>query len=93
MLLTFFFLSLAVLLDFPDGTVGKESTCNAGYTRDTGSIPGLGRSPGEGNGNPFQILAWEIPWMEEPDGVTRESGYDLETETNNSTIFINKGLL
>ena len=30
---------------------GKESTCNAG---DTGSIPGLGRSPGEGNGNPLQ---------------------------------------
>ena len=30
---------------------GKESTCNAG---ETGSIPGLGRSPGEGNGNPLQ---------------------------------------
>ena len=30
---------------------GKESTCNAG---DAGSIPGLGRTPGEGNGNPFQ---------------------------------------
>ena len=32
---------------FPCGSVGKESTCNVG---DLGSIPGLGRSPGEGNG-------------------------------------------
>ena len=35
--------------DFPGGSVGKESACNAG---DPGSIPGMGRSPGEGNGNP-----------------------------------------
>ena len=37
--------------DFPDGSVGKESTCKAG---DPGSIPGLGKSPGEGNGYPLQ---------------------------------------
>ena len=37
--------------DFPGGSDGKESACNAG---DWGSIPGLGRSPGEGNGFPFQ---------------------------------------
>ena len=36
---------------FPDTSVGKESTCNAG---DPGSIPGLGRSPGEGIGYPLQ---------------------------------------
>ena len=36
---------------FPDSSVGKESTCNAGDPR---SIPGLGRSPREGNGYPFQ---------------------------------------
>ena len=36
---------------FPDSSAGKESTHNAG---DLGSIPGLGRSPGEGNGNPLQ---------------------------------------
>ena len=35
---------------FPGGSDGKESACHAG---DPGSIPGLGRSPGEGNGNPF----------------------------------------
>ena len=44
---------------------GKESTCNAGYP---GSIPGLGRSPRKGNGYPFCLLAWSIPWTEEPGG-------------------------
>ena len=38
---------------FPGGAIGKESTCNAGDTRDVGSIPGCGRSPGVGNGNPL----------------------------------------
>ena len=41
---------------FPRSSVGKESTCNAG---DLGSMPGLGRSPGEGNGNPFQYPCLE----------------------------------
>ena len=40
-----------VALGFLGSSEGKESTCNAG---DLGSIPGLGRSPGEGNGNPLQ---------------------------------------
>ena len=43
-------------LDFPGGSVGKESACNAG---DLGSIPGLGRSPGEGKGYPFQYSGLE----------------------------------
>ena len=34
--------------------------------RDTGSIPGSGRSPGEDNGNPLQYSCWRIPWTEEP---------------------------
>ena len=38
-------------LDFPCGSAGKESACNAG---DLGSMPGLGRSPGEGKGYPLQ---------------------------------------
>ena len=41
---------------FPDSSAGKESSCNAG---DPGSIPGLGRSPGEGNGNPLQYSCLE----------------------------------
>ena len=40
-----------VFLGFPCGSAGKESACNAG---DLGSIPGLGRSPGEGKGYPLQ---------------------------------------
>ena len=39
---------------FPNSSVGKESTCNAG---DPGSVPGLGRSTGEGKGYPLQY-AW-----------------------------------
>ena len=39
---------------FLGGSVGEESACNAGDTGDMGFIPGWGRSPGEGNGNPLQ---------------------------------------
>jgi len=41
---------------FPCGSAGKESACNAG---DLGSIPGLGRSPGKGNGYPLQYSGLE----------------------------------
>ena len=43
---------------FPGGSDGKVPVCNAG---DLGSIPGLGRSPGEGNGNPLQYSCLENP--------------------------------
>ena len=45
-------------LSFSGGSDGKVSACNAG---DPGSIPGLGRSPGEGNGNPLQYSCMENP--------------------------------
>ena len=45
---------------------GKESACNAGHAC---LIPGLGRPPGEGNGNPLKYLAWEISWTEKPGGL------------------------
>ena len=48
--------SLEYIAGFPDGSVNKESACNAG---DLGSIPGLGRSPREGNGKPLQYS-----WLE-----------------------------
>ena len=51
---------------FPGGSDGKELACNA---RDQGSIPGLGRSPGEGNGDPLQYSCLENPWTEEPGGL------------------------
>ena len=43
-------------MGFPGGSDDKESTCNA---RDLGSIPGLGRSPGEGNGYPLRYSCLE----------------------------------
>ena len=46
------------LLGFPCGSAGKESACNVG---DLGSIPGLGRSPGEGKGYPLQYPCLENP--------------------------------
>ena len=51
-------------MDFPGGSDGKESACNVGGP---GSIPGLGRSPGGGHGNPLQYscLTKEFPWTEE----------------------------
>ena len=45
-----------VFLGFPGGSAGKESACNAGVL---GSIPGLGRSPGEGKGYPLQYSGLE----------------------------------
>ena len=43
-------------MGFPGGSDGKESACNVG---DPGSIPGLGRSPGERNGHPLQYFGLE----------------------------------
>ena len=51
-------LNNAKLSSFPGGSDGKTSACNAG---DVGSIPVLGRSPGEGNGNPLQYPCLENP--------------------------------
>ena len=52
---------LKIFLSFPYGSGDKESTYSTGDTGDMGSIPGLGRSPGEGNGNlPY------YSWLENP---------------------------
>jgi len=51
-------LPIPVFLGFPGGSDGKESTCNAG---DLGLIPGLGRSPRGGHGNPLQYSYLENP--------------------------------
>ena len=48
---------------FPVGSAVKTPPAKAG---DMGLIPGLGRSPGEGNVNPLSILGWRIPWTEKP---------------------------
>ena len=73
----------------PNGSAGKESTCNA---RDTGLIPGSGRSPGEGNGNPLSsIFARKNPmdrgaWWATVHGVTKES--DITQWLNNNKKII-----
>ena len=54
-------------MGFPDGSDGKESDCN---TRDLGLIPGLGRSPGGGHGNPLQYSC-----LENPHGQRSLAGY------------------
>ena len=49
--------------------VVKSLPASAGDVRDTDSISGLGRSPGRGKGNHSSILAWRLPWTEEPGGL------------------------
>ena len=68
-------------LGFPGGSDGEESACNAG---DLSSIPGLGRSPGEGNGNSFQYSCLENlmdrgVWQATVHGVARV-GHNLTTK-------------
>ena len=55
------------MVGFPGGSDGKESACNVG---DLGLTPGLGRSPGEGNGNPLQYSCWDNPMDREAWQVT-----------------------
>ena len=63
------------------GSVVKTLPVNAG---DAGLIPGSGRSPGEGMATHFSILAWKIPWTEEPSRLqalgSQRVGHDLVTK-------------
>ena len=67
-----------MFLGFPSGLGGKESACNV---EDLGSIFGLGRSPGEGNGYPFQHSCLENPmdrgaWQATQSMETQRIGHD-----------------
>ena len=53
-------------MGFQDGLVVKNPPANAGYV---GSIPGLGRSPGERNDNMLPYSCLDNPWVEEPGGL------------------------
>ena len=75
-------------LGFPGGSDGKESAC---IVRDLGSIPGLGRSPGEGNGNPLQYSCLENSmdggaWWATVHGITKS-----QTRLSNFTYLKDKG--
>ena len=72
-----------IYIGFPCGLDSKESTCNAG---DLGLIPGLGRYPGEGNGNPLQYSCLENSmdrgaWWATVHGLQRV-GHDWATNTH-----------
>ena len=63
-------------MGFPGGSAGKESACNV---QDLGSVPGLGRSPGEGNSNTLQFSWLGNPmdrgtWRATICGVAKELG-------------------
>ena len=55
--------------NFHVALVVKSPPANVRSIKDAGSIPGLGRSPVEGNGVHSSVLAWRIPWTEEPGGL------------------------
>ena len=74
------FIYSSVYMGLPQCLKGKESICNAGATRDTDLIPGLGRPPGGRHGNPSSILPWKIPRTEDPGGLqsigSHRAGHD-----------------
>ena len=61
--------------------------------RNMGSIPATGRSPGEGNGTHSSILAWKIPWTEEPGGLqSMESQRVRHNDATNTFTFTDEKL-
>ena len=73
---------------FPGGTVVKNPPANAG---DLGSVPGSGRSPGGGNGNPPQYSCLENPMdrgaLQDSPWVRKRVGHDLETKQKQQQKF------
>ena len=57
----------------------KSLPANAGVVGDASLISGPGRSPGGRHGNPLSILAWRIPWAEEPGGLYSIGSQELDT--------------
>ena len=76
-------------LGFPSGSTGKEPTCNVG---DLGSIPGLRRSPGDGNSYPLQYTGLENSMDCIVCGVTKVR-HDRATFTFNTFNISGKGLI
>ena len=76
-----------VALHFPGATVVKNPPGTAG---DTGSVPGLGGCPGEGKATHSNILAWRIPWTEEPGRLqfmgSQRVGHNLATEEQHQNV-------
>ena len=78
---------IIIYWSFPDGASGKKNPpANAGDPRDVGSIPGSGRSLGIGSGTHSNILAWKIPWAEEPGGLISPWGCESRTQLSEHTV-------
>ena len=81
---------LRILWGFPGGASGKEPACQCRRLKRHSSIPGLGKSPGEGNGNPLQYSCLENPmyrgaWQATVHGVARV-GHDLATKEGGTRV-------
>ena len=73
---------------FPGGPAVNNSPSNAGDSRGEGSIPGLGRSPEAGYGNPLSIFVLEIPWTEELGGLPSILSPKSQTWPSDWTIYV-----
>ena len=78
-------------MGIPNGSAGKESTCNAGNAGDTGLTPGSGRSPGGGNGNPLQHsclgnLMDRGAWRATVRGLAKVTHYLATNRSSKATI-------
>ena len=78
--------------DFPDSTEVGNLPATAANPRDVGLIPESGRSPGEGVEIHSSILAWRIPWTEEPSGLqsrgSQRVGHDRVTENTYAHVLV-----
>ena len=76
-LISFVWISLIIIWGFPGSSVVKNPPANVG---NAGSIPGLGRAPGEGNGDPLQYSCLENPWTEEAGGLQSMGSQKIWTQ-------------
>ena len=72
-------------MGFPGGTVVKNPPANSGDTRDTSSTPGLGRSPGTGDGNPLQYSCLKNPGDRGTWWATVHGVIESQTQLSNFT--------
>ena len=80
-------------MGFPVDANGKEPTCQCRRQRDTGSIPGLGRSPGRGHGNPLQYSCLENPMDRGAWRATVHRVAKSQTRLSNFTFFLSFTLM
>ena len=71
----------SLYMGFPGGASGKAWPANAGDIRGVGSIPGSGRSLEEEMATHSSILAWKIPWTEEPGRLQSQTGLSMRART------------